>query len=308
MKRIYLIMAVMVVFAIVTHIALDNVGYHKIQLDDGILYGKASGKDKDLVVLIAAGSGPTDMDGNSPLLQGRNDCFLQMAKSLEREGISTFRYDKRTAGKSAGSFDFTNMEFERFVDDFVGVIRYLKEQGYQKIFVMGHSKGSLVGMLASLEEPIDGFISIGGTGVPIDVTLEKQLSTYYSEESLEMKTLQSLKEGKTDPTISDEHPLFNLENQRFFLTWMEHDPGEIISRLDIPILLIHGEADSQVDNADFEALKAGSKDAEALIIKNMNHVMKEVFTDDDNIASYSDPSYPLHNELVPGIVEFISFF
>ncbi len=306
MKRLYLIMAAVVLIAIGTHIALANVGYHRIVVEGGTLFGKAMGKDQDVVVLLVAGSGPTTMDGNSDLIKGRNDSFLMLARGLAREGISTFRYDKRTAGKSAATFDLeAEIEFDAFVRDCAAVVAYLREQGYKKVVVAGHSQDSLVGMLTAEEVPVDGFISLAGTGLPIDVTLEKQLLAQLPEDSLEIKVLRTLREGKTDPSVPDGHQ-FSLANQKFLLSWMAHDPASVLNRLDMPRLVIHGDADLQVDLTDFQALKDGAGAGKHRVIPNMNHVLKEVLDDAENAAAYADPSYPLHGELIPVLVEFIT--
>ncbi len=49
-------------------------------------------------VLIVAGSGPTDRDGNSAGLPGANDSLKQLALGLAKQGIASVRYDKRGIG------------------------------------------------------------------------------------------------------------------------------------------------------------------------------------------------------------------
>ncbi len=305
MKKIYLLMLIAVLAAVGVHIALEYGGYHKIPVEGGTLYGRAMGKDKDLVVLLVAGSGPTDMDGNSDLISGRNDSLLLLARGLAGEGFSTFRYDKRTAGRSAKTFDLdAQMEFDTFVRDCVAVINYLKEQGYKNVVVAGHSKGSLVGMLAAEEAPVAGFISLAGTGVPIDVTLEKQLLAQLPEDSLEIQVLRGLREGKIDTSLPRDH-MFSPSQQIFLLSWMAYDPGGLIAKLDIPVLVVHGNADIQVDMADFLPLQAGAGAEASRVIPEMNHVFKEINNPGDQTASYSDPSYPLHPQLIPVLVEYL---
>ena len=305
MKKIYLLMLIAVLAAVGVHIALEYGGYHKIPVEGGTLYGRAMGKNKDLVVLLVAGSGPTDMDGNTGLISGRNDSLLLLAKGLDGEGFSTFRYDKRTAGKSAKTFDLdVQMEFDTFVRDCVAVINYLKDQGYKNVVVAGHSKGSLVGMLAAEEAPVAGLISLAGTGVPIDVTLEKQLLTQPAADSLEIQVLRGLREGKIDTSLPRDH-MFSSSQQAFLLSWMAYDPGALIAKLDIPVLVVHGDADIQVDMADFLPLQAGAGAEASRVIPEMNHVFKEINDPGDQMASYSDPSYPLHPQLIPALVEYL---
>ncbi len=47
------------------------------------------------VVLIISGSGPTDRDGNSPMLKGPNNSYKLLAEGLAARGIASVRYDKR---------------------------------------------------------------------------------------------------------------------------------------------------------------------------------------------------------------------
>ncbi|WP_083387770.1 MarR family transcriptional regulator [Planococcus antarcticus] len=48
------------------------------------------------VMLMLSGSGPTDKDGNSPVMAGKNNSLKMVAEALAEGGISTIRYDKRS--------------------------------------------------------------------------------------------------------------------------------------------------------------------------------------------------------------------
>src|SRR4051794_4369481 len=50
-------------------------------------------------VLIIAGSGPTDRDGNSPGLSGM-DTYKTLAGLLSAGGVASLRYDKLSSGKT----------------------------------------------------------------------------------------------------------------------------------------------------------------------------------------------------------------
>src|SRR5262245_12616695 len=51
-------------------------------------------------VLILAGSGPTDRNGNGPLIS--TDTYRLLAAGLAAQGVRSLRYDKRGIGGSAG--------------------------------------------------------------------------------------------------------------------------------------------------------------------------------------------------------------
>jgi uncharacterized protein len=308
MKKVYALILIAVLLTVGVQIFLEYGGYHQIQVEGGTLYGRATGNDKELVVLLIAGSGPTDMDGNTVLIQGRNDSLRLLSQDLAKAGISTFRYDKRSAGKSVKTFDPTiEIDFDTFVSDCVKVIEYLSNQGYKKIVLAGHSKGSLVGMLAAQQASVAGFISLAGTGLPIDVTLEKQLLAQLPPDSPEIRVIENLRAGIIDTSIPDDQ-MFSPAQQAFLLSWMVYDPADIIAKLDMPVLVIQGTEDIQVDMDDFKPLQSNVDAASSRIIEGMNHVLKDVSnTNESNpLASYSDPSYPLHRDLLPVILEYLT--
>src|SRR5665213_2938005 len=103
------------------------------------------------VVLIIAGSGPTDRDGNNPLLPGKNDSNKLLAQGLLARGVASLRYDKRGIAASAQAMRAeSDLRFDDYVDDAVGWIGNLRtSKRFTRIVVAGHSEGSLIGMLAA---------------------------------------------------------------------------------------------------------------------------------------------------------------
>src|SRR5690606_28809096 len=100
------------------------------------------------VVLIIAGSGPTDRDGNSTFGVQTN-AYKMLAEGLAQNGISSLRFDKRGIGKSqmAGAKEI-DLRFETYIDDVVSWISLLKaDDRFSKIILLGHSEGSLIGIM-----------------------------------------------------------------------------------------------------------------------------------------------------------------
>src|SRR6185295_2448040 len=123
-------------------------------------------KQKPPVVLIIAGSGPTDRNGNSLALPGKNNCLLQLAEVLAKNGIASLRYDKRMIGKSrlAQGMREDSLVFSDMVDDAEQLYHFLESSGYNHIFIAGHSEVSLIGMVVAQRVNPAGYISIAGTG------------------------------------------------------------------------------------------------------------------------------------------------
>jgi pimeloyl-ACP methyl ester carboxylesterase len=78
-------------------------------------------------VLIVAGSGPTDRDGNNTMIPGHNDSLKMLADALAQAGYASVRYDKRGIGASkAAAPDESQMRFDTYVDDAAAWIAKLK--------------------------------------------------------------------------------------------------------------------------------------------------------------------------------------
>src|SRR4051794_11632517 len=112
------------------------------------------------IVLMISGSGPTDRNGNSPMLPGKNNSLLMLAEGLASNGIASLRYDKRGIGESAAAMvSEADLRFETYVDDAVSWCEQLrKDARFSKVIIAGHSEGSLIGMLAAKRCNADGFI------------------------------------------------------------------------------------------------------------------------------------------------------
>jgi fermentation-respiration switch protein FrsA (DUF1100 family) len=91
-------------------------------------------------------------------------------------------------------------------------------------------------------------------------------------------------------------------------SWFVLDPAKLIGELKCPVMIVQGGKDIQVSIKDSEALKLKAKKGSGYVfIENMNHVLKEVKSNDrsENIKSYSDPSLPLADGLMSPLIKFI---
>jgi len=260
------------------------------------------------VVLIIAGSGPTDRDGNQPKM--KSNIYKILADSLAKHGIASLRYDKRGVGQSKiENLDETQLRFEMYADDAAAWIHWLKNQHhFSKIAVLGHSEGSLLGILAIEKEPADLFISVAGPGRPIDVILKEQLAE--QSESLAKQAapiIDSLKAGyKVNNVPKKLRVLFRPSIQPYLMSWMKYDPAREIAKLDIPVLIIQGTTDLQVKPEDAKILADNAKNGKLVIIEGMNHVFRKAPKSKlKNILTYTNPKLPIMGEFVEAIVNFV---
>jgi len=279
----------------------------------GTIYGTLTmpndAKGKIPVVLIIAGSGPTDRNGNNTMGLNTNTYKL-LAYALGKAGIASVRYDKRMVGQSVGTQKESDLRFEDFSDDAVGFINMLNDDArFSKVIVAGHSEGSLLGMLACHDEPVKGFISLAGAGQPAEKILTEQMKSQpgYASEGLK-KVLDSLKRGKVNPNVDPSlYGLLRPSIQMYIMSWCRYDPTVEIRKVKCPILIVQGTTDMQVSVDNATKLKSAKSSATLLIVRGMSHILKDGPPEREaNLATYKDPNLPLNTEMVTGVVDFIN--
>lgn len=263
------------------------------------------------VVLIVAGSGPTDRDGNSAMIPGHNDSLKMLAEALARAGFASVRYDKRGIGASrAGAPDESQMRFDTYVDDAAAWIAKLKaDPRFGPVAVIGHSEGALIGMLAAERAGAAAYVSLAGVAEGPGAILRKQFAGKLPPPLAadNERILASLEQGKTvaelPPALAT---LYRPSIQPYLISWMKYVPTGHLAALRMPVLIVQGTTDIQVGVEQAQALKAARPDAVLAIVPGMNHVLKEVALDPQHpVASYGDPSLPLHPQLAATVTGFL---
>lgn len=264
------------------------------------------------VVLIVAGSGPTNMDGNTLGTDHKNNSLLHLAEELAKEGIATLRYDKRGIGKSAeAQADEESLRFEHYIDDAAAWADTLaRDARFTKVAIAGHSEGSLIGMLASAKSPaVKAFISIAGCGSPAHTIIEEQMSQQPEQVRDEVaKINKELCAGRTVENVPAYlASLYRKSVQPYLISWFRYNPAQEIAKLKTPVLILQGDKDIQVGVKEAQKLFMARPFSSFYIIENMNHVLKHC--DSENVIiqleTYKNPDLPIKKELVEHIVRFI---
>lgn len=267
---------------------------------------KATGE----LVIIHAGSGPTNKDGNT-IGAGSNNSLKMIAESLAENGIASIRFDKRGVGDNTALIKKEeDLTFDVYVEDVKSIVDYAKKDDrFNEIHLLGHSEGALIMTIAAQQNDVASLISVAGIGRPADEVLMEQLSASLTPNLLveSEKALQQLKAGKKVETVSAQlQSLFRPSVQPYMISWLKYDPQHEISNVTVPIIILQGKKDIQVTEKDAENLHAANNDATIHYFDKMNHVLKEVEGDrDQNLASYYNPDLPLTNGLIDEITEFI---
>jgi uncharacterized protein len=259
------------------------------------------------LVILIQGSGPTDRDGNQPNM--RNHSLRYLAEGLAEENIATFRFDKRLVKMAQqGRLREENINFDHFIDDAIAVMEHFQDdERFSQLVIAGHSEGSLVGMVAA-NNGADAFISIAGAGQAIDNVIVEQLRRQNPELADEArKNFDDMRETGVSRNYSVMlSSIFRESVQPFMRSWMQYSPQTEIARLDMPVLILNGTEDIQVNVEEARLLHRAKPLAEMYLIENMNHVFKEITTGDniENAKSYNEP----HRPIMPELVERISVF
>jgi pimeloyl-ACP methyl ester carboxylesterase len=259
------------------------------------------------VALIIAGSGPTDRNGNNPMM--KNESLRYLAYGLASNNIASLRFDKRAIAESkAAAKSEADLRFEDYINDarqWMGLLK--KDKRFSKLVVIGHSEGSLIGMVAALNDA-DGFVSIAGAGRPASQIIKEQLATQPQViKDSSYAIIDSLVMGKTVAHVNLMlYSLFRPSVQPYMISWFKYDPAKEIQKLKIPVLVVQGTNDVQVPVEDARLLAKANPKAQLFLINNMNHVLKIVEGDRQaNLATYSNPDLPVSHELINAVVDFI---
>ena len=262
-------------------------------------------KEGTPLVIWIHGSGNIDRNGNQ-LPYVKANYIKQIRDSLNLKHIAFFSFDKRTANAKNQKF-LKNIIINNFVSDINLIIdHFKKDKRFTKIVTIGHSQGSLLGMLTS--KKVDKYISLAGPAEPVNKTIIKQINKQSTVLAATAKA--HFKELKETQNIKEINPMlisiFAQQNQSFMLSWMQYNPSEEIKKVKIPTLIINGTKDLQVNTNTVEKLHKNCSNSKITLISNMNHVLKDIKNDRDNLKSYSDPNIPLSTVLIEKIVEFIN--
>jgi pimeloyl-ACP methyl ester carboxylesterase len=267
------------------------------------------------VVLIIPGSGPTDRDGNNPM--GITAApFRMLAESLAAKGVSTVRIDKRGLGGSkAAVTDGNAVTIGDYATDAHSWIDSIsKRTGAKCVWVLGHSEGALIA-LAAAQQPIGlcGIILVSGAGRKLSGVMREQLRANPANGPVldsALGAIDALERGE-HVDVTGMHPalqkLFAPQVQDFLIDTFRQDPAKLAASVTVPMMIVQGERDIQVSVDDARALAAAQPKAKLVLLPTMNHMLKDVASDDRaaNIATYSDSSLPVDAGLVDSIANFV---
>lgn len=289
----------------------------EVKLADGLTgtYLSATNRSNSPQVLILAGSGPTDRDGNNPLgVQAQS--YKLLAEGLARNGISSTRVDKRGMfGSAAGAANANGVFVTQLAQDArQWVLDIKRTTGARCVWLLGHSEGGLVALLAAQDNrDVCGLILVASPGRKIGDTLREQFASNPANAPIladANASLATLEAGR-DVDVSRLHPalrsIFAPSIQGFLKSLLQVNPAELVGSYNGRVLILQGATDLQVTIADARALAAAQPRASFVVLDGVNHVLKVAPIERGaNLATYADPSLPIAPELISKITAFVT--
>jgi len=285
----------------------------ELQTGTGTLYGTldlptAGGPCP--VVLVIAGSGPTDRDGNQPGL--KTDNLRMLGRALAAGGVAALRTDKRGIAASAKAMTReADVRLETYADDAAAWVALLRKDGrFTGVGIIGHSEGSLIGTLAAKAVGVDAFVSLCGPGRPLQAVLREQLKKNLPKAQYEAsdRIIAELEAGRPVKEVPKELiGLFRPSVQGYLISTFRIDPAKELAGLHVPVLIVSGGTDIQVSPDDAHRLAGADKAAKLVTLADMCHVLKEQKSAKlvDQLLTYLNRDQPLHPRLVPEVTGFL---
>jgi alpha-beta hydrolase superfamily lysophospholipase len=247
-------------------------------------------------VVLVAGSGPTDRDGNNSLVPVRIDLLKQIAELLARFGIASLRYDKRGIGASTARPPNRLDEQEQFFawENFVGdvqaahaeLLRHDEIKSYATA-LLGHSEGALLSLAAAAsmaKRGPYGLVVAGSPGLPLREIVRTQIGrnapSLADRAQRVMAAILATGHVPAD-TPTELQLIFPAYGGPFFKSALTFDPAKVAATIDTPCLLLHGGADAQIVPLGdiqplIDALAQRNKPGEVLVAPAVSHNLKTV--------------------------------
>lgn len=226
------------------------------------------------VVVMVAGSGPTDRDWNSPLLPGTNGSGRLIAEALAAQGFASLRYDKRGVGPHAREnlHHFpggASMVSHR--EDFAAAIEAVATRPRvrrDRVVGLGHSEGALHVLNYVRSDPLirlHGVVLLAPPGRPVGMVARNQLARQAAPLPNGQRLLALYDEAvgrflagqpmNPDPALPDgvRQLLASLEaplNLPFARELWSTDGALLLRLVRLPVLVMIGKKDIQVDWED----------------------------------------------------------
>ncbi|TAJ88827.1 alpha/beta fold hydrolase [Reyranella sp.] len=271
-------------------------------------------------VVLVAGSGPTDRDGNNALVVERIDLLKEIAELLGRHGIASLRYDKRGIGQStlrprdSLAAEEAFFAWDNFVADVEAAHAELLRHNEIKPYataLLGHSEGGLLSLAAgkALGKKVHALVLAATPGRKLDEIVRAQVERNAPalRGPVDHTIATILANGRVPASLPRELDLlFPPYAGPFLQKLLSFDPAAVLAEIPTACLVLQGGADRQVVPMGdvqplIDALRTRGAPGEAIVFPQVSHNLKLV-------AESSDPGFvgPLAPTVAEALVKWLA--
>lgn len=272
------------------------------------------------VVVMVTGSGLQNRD--EELMEHKP--FAVLADALARQGIATLRYDDRGFGRSTGN-GVTATTYD-FRDDALGGISLLRQRGFSRVGIMGHSEGGTIALLIAADGKVDFAISLAGMAVSGKETLIQQnrdiltlsqvpasLVDLYSQALDEIFTA-AIKQrpfnnydaykGLGENLLTNLRAVDQQARSTWFNAFLNIDASAELKKIRCPLLALNGTKDIQVNHEiNLQAIQQAVPQATIRRFEGLNHLFQHCTT--GMVTEYIEIEETISPEVIESIIQWI---
>lgn len=188
--------------------------------------------------------------------------FDQTAAEFQKEGFNIFRFDFSGCGES----DDDSLTEEKQIDDLRSALKLVTEKGFDNIVLLGLSFGGLISARV-----FDDRIKTIILWAPVTNTAINS-EDYYGPEAV--RELQE--RGSITRIRSKVKRQQVVISEKLFQEWKKIDQQELLSRISVPVLIIHGDQDNRVSLVDSQkAMRYLPNGSRLEVIKGADHIFND---------------------------------
>ena len=298
-----------------------------IELSDGshlsgAITAKDNSRDREAVILIN-GSGSQDryeaIGGHKP--------FYIIANTLAKEGFAVLSVDDKGVNKSS---PLTGNETTfTLANDLLDEIASLKELGYAKISLIGHSEGGIIASIVANKADVKAIILMASPALSGEEIMLLQNKVSLESSGLQEAQIEfilallrnmfdAVKIGDKESFKKSAMPIYNSEAMAdlqwqtlttpWTKTFISIDPALYLEKLTMPVLVLQGGKDTQVDPTlnvpkMKEALKESKSSYQIKLFDNLNHLFQSANTGLSD--EYIKINETISDEVLKEIVNFL---
>lgn len=259
-------------------------------------------------IVLVHDRGQADRDEATGLVK----VFKDLAEGLASRGIVVLRYEKRTRTYPAviQSADYSaETEIINDAELALGVLRAQPEVKQDRVFALGFGFGGyLLPRIAEADGKLAGMIVLNGNARPLeDVALDEAAYRGITGPQLAVIQEQAAKIKKLTPGDADTSALLGMLGP-YLLDLKGYDAPGQAKLLKVPMLILQGERDFQVNMKDFAAWKSGLAGFQAVTMKTypaLDHVMVEG-TGKSSENDYRRPGQHVSETVIDDIAKWVT--